>query len=411
MSSYSLLSPPTSPYHHIAGWGLYVHIPFCARKCPYCDFTVAVLRDPPEEPYIRALIQELDARAARYKTPPRTLYVGGGTPGLLQPHTVRLFGERLRERGMLDALEEFTVEFNPEQADDARLHAWKAIGATRISLGVQALHDDALKILGREHRPAQAYDTIRRVKTHGFSQLSVDFIFAVPGVLPHNTCQDLIGACACDEIDHVSLYELTVEPRTAFGVLRRQGRLPEPPEDHLLQQWHNLVSILAQNDFERYEVSSFARPQARAKHNAAYWVGRPYLGIGVSASSLMWDADTLISRPYPIVRQKNKLQLKGYLEQPLQGAHQERISWQDHVGELLIMAMRTRDGVDIKEIEHRFACAMPNTTTRLNDWEMQKYVIRDATRYAPTHKGMEIAESIAYDLLLALDQDVASLDV
>ena len=163
-----------------AGWGLYVHVPFCERKCPYCDFTVAVLRRRPELPYIEALWREYDARVDAYVGPLKTIYFGGGTPGLLVPESIDAWAEGARARMDIEALEEFTVEFNPEHMDDARLAAWRRAGATRISLGVQALHPHALQRLGRHHSVEDAVHAVERARAHGFEHISLDFIFAVP---------------------------------------------------------------------------------------------------------------------------------------------------------------------------------------------------------------------------------------
>lgn len=384
------------------GWGLYVHVPFCARKCPYCDFTVAVLRERPEGPYIDALWQEFDARADAYKGPLRTVYFGGGTPGLLLPESVRRWGEGMRARDLYKHLEEFTVEFNPEHADDARLQAWADAGATRISLGAQALHDDALQRLGREHRAedvARAVDAARRA---GFRHVSIDIIFAVPGVAPERTAEDLRQAIALPGVDHVSLYELTVEPRTAFGVQRRAGLLPELPDDGVLQHWRALCDQLEGAGFERYEVSNFAVPGARAKHNASYWHGRPYLGLGVSAASL-WvdDARGLVER------RRNRLQLRGYLQDPLDGAELEALTPAEHLGELLCMGLRSSDGLDLEALEARFARTLSTVRAQLERWVSDALIERKDGRYRPRRAALEIADTLALTLLEALDEDDA----
>lgn len=392
------------------GWGLYIHVPFCARKCPYCDFTVAVLRDRPEVPYVDALIVELDARRKQMSGPLRTIYVGGGTPGLLVPASVDRLGAQLRQRGLLDGLEEFTVEVNPEQADEERLAAWKRNGATRISMGAQALHPNALKILGREHEPHDVFDAIARAESAGFDHISIDFIFAVPGVKPARTLEDMQRAMTIPQIDHVSLYELTVEPQTVFGVLREKGELPPWPDDDVLEHWHALGTILASGGFERYEVSNFARKGGRAVHNASYWFGRPYLGIGVSAASFTWQTSDSSPRPTHIQRRTNRAQLRGYLKDPLGGATSEDLSWKEHLGELLSLGMRTQRGVNLPDLERRFGLPLPHVEERLAMWSTQGRAHRRGRGFESNEGGMEIADTIGVDLLHALDRDLSAFE-
>lgn len=395
--------------HDVDGWGLYVHIPFCARKCPYCDFTVAVLTHRPETAYIDALWQEFDARRAAYHGPLRSVYLGGGTPGLLLPASVQHFGEKLRERGLLQNLEEFSVEFNPEHANRERLQAWVEAGATRISMGVQALHRHALQTLGREHQPEDVFEAIARAKDAGFRHISIDFIFAVPDVSPAQTLKDIQQAVQIPGVDHVSLYELTVEDRTVFGVKRRQGRLPELPDEQVLLHWRALSDILESHGFARYEVSNFAQPEAHARHNASYWTGRPYLGLGVGAASLSWQAEERHTRPQAITRRTNRAQLKGYLQDPLSGAELETLPWDDHLGELLCLAIRTQAGIELPAMELRFQLAMPAVAEQLARWVQQGLAEREGASVRMRRDALEIADSLALDILNALDKDLSSL--
>lgn len=390
------------------GWGLYVHIPFCVRKCPYCDFTVAVLRDPPEEAYIRALWDEFDARALEKHGPLRTIYMGGGTPGLLKASSVRLFGEARRARMPDNTLDEFSVEFNPEHADEERLRAWVDAGATRISMGVQALHPEALKILGRQHQPHHVFEAIENARRAGFEHISIDFIFAVPGVKHAQTLRDIQRAVSIPGVDHISLYELTVEERTAFGVKRRRGLLPKLPDEQVLEDWRELSELLEAQGLQRYEVSNFARPNARGQHNAAYWTGRPYLGVGVGAASLAWEADEN-GRPRAIQRRQNRAQLRGYLQDPLEGAVIEQVTWEDHLGELLCLGIRTEPGLDLELLEARFGLALPAVEAELQLWRRQGLSGGAQRHYSMRRGAMEIADSLALKLLDALDKDLELL--
>lgn len=387
----------TPPSALLAGWGLYIHIPFCVRKCPYCDFTVAVLRHRPEHEYVHALIKELKTRAL--EGPLRTIYLGGGTPGLLEPSAVRALGEGLRATLDLTSLEEWSVEFNPEHADDARLAAWAEAGATRISLGVQALAPVSLTMLGRAHTAADVEAAIARANAHGFAHVSIDFIFALPGIAPSVIEDDLRRAVTFQGVDHVSMYELTVETRTVFGAQRRAGVLPELRDDEVIEHWRRLSAIVEAAGFERYEVSNYARPGGHARHNASYWYGRPYLGIGVGAASMTWEADG-------VGRRANRRQLRAYLEAPLEGYDHESIAWLDHLGELLTLGVRTRRGIDVEHLETRFSLPLPAVTHAAQRLVDAGLLLRNGRQFSSTNEGMEIADTLALRLLDALDDDI-----
>lgn len=382
---------------HEAGWGLYIHIPFCVRKCPYCDFTVAVLRNRPEADYVAAVLEELQARALT--GPLRTVYLGGGTPGLLEPDAVRALGQGIRAQHDTSGLQEWTVEFNPEHADDARLAAWIDAGATRISLGVQALAPASLALLGRPHAAADVLAAIARAKAHGFAHISIDFIFALPGIDPAVIEDDLRQAVLLDGVDHISMYELTVETRTVFGAQRRAGILPTLRDDDIVDHWRRLSAIVEGAGFERYEVSNYARPGGHARHNASYWYGRPYVGIGVGAASMVWENDG-------VARRTNRRQLRAYLAAPLEGADTEHIAWSDHLGELLTLGVRTRRGIDLAALEARFSLPMPQVQRAAEKLASTALLTQQGRHFAATNDGMEIADTLALRLLDALDLDL-----
>jgi putative oxygen-independent coproporphyrinogen III oxidase len=275
-----------------AEMGLYVHFPWCRHLCPYCDFPVAVAKgEPPHDAYAAAIAGELDARAADFDG--RTLvsiYFGGGTPSLWRPDCLAGVIDRATRAfaAAADALE-ITIEANPADCTPERMDAWRSAGIDRVSIGVQSLVPRELVALGRDHRMGDGGAAIAAARAAGFRSISADLILGIPdlhdGSLPPH-----VEAVARD-VDHVSIYELTIEDRTLFGKRAREGTLVALDGDTLASLYEGTHHALARLGFEHYEVSSYARAGHRAIHNSLYWRGADYLGLGVGAASLRRTAD------------------------------------------------------------------------------------------------------------------------
>lgn len=270
--------------------GVYVHLPFCERVCPYCDFAVLAARPlaaEVEDRYVAGVLAELAAR--RVDFPDRRLasvYLGGGTPSLFRPGSVaRLLGA-IREAfpEPADPPIEITLELNPSTVERARLPEFRAAGVTRLSVGVQSFDDAMLKRLGRAHRADAAHATLAAARAAGFDDLSLDLIFAGPGQTLDDLERDLDAVVAFGP-EHVSSYELTWEPETPFGRALADGRMAACEEDLAIEMTARLEARLGAAGLERYEISSYARPGRRARHNARYWQRQAVLGLGLSAHS------------------------------------------------------------------------------------------------------------------------------
>jgi oxygen-independent coproporphyrinogen-3 oxidase len=275
---------PTGPLG--ARLGIYVHCPFCTRRCPYCDFNVAVYRADRIDPFAAALVAEVDRYAAlpwAGRVPAVSLFFGGGTPSLLPPEAIAAVVAGARRGLGLTADAEVTLEANPEGLGADRLRAFRAAGVTRLSLGVQALDDGVLERLGREHGRAAARAAFAAARAAGFDNVSVDLIYGSPG-------QDLASfAATLDEVlgwapDHLSAYALTLEPGTLFG---RRAPADLPAEEVVVAQFEHLVARVAAAGLERYEISNFARPGFRSRHNLLYWHREEYLGLGPGAHAAL----------------------------------------------------------------------------------------------------------------------------
>jgi oxygen-independent coproporphyrinogen-3 oxidase len=327
--------------------GVYVHFPFCGVRCPYCDFAVDTRRELPHDAYADAVIAELAARRAWFDGagPLASVYFGGGTPGLWRADALGRVLEAARLAfGAPDARAlEITVEANPGEVDEASLRALRAAGVNRLSLGAQAFEDRLLRALGRNHDAAAVPAAVRAARAAGFETLSLDLIFAIPGQSRDDWRRALDAAVALAP-DHVSAYALTIERGTAFGALDRAGKLARPDDEEAAAMFEDAGAALAAAGLPRYEVSSYAAPARRARHNGLYWSGAPYLGLGASAASFRPLADGTGWRF------SNPRATDTYLAAARVGAvvprHVERRSAAELEDEALWLGLRTVDGLD-----------------------------------------------------------------
>ena len=279
--------------------GLYLHVPFCLRKCPYCDFASEPLDQagglPAARRYLDALAIELDLRAASGEfsgAEAETIYLGGGTPTVLPAEWLADILARLRMRFALAEDPEITVEANPGTVDEEQIAALLAAGANRLSLGVQSLSDDVLRTLGRVHSAAEAQAAIGAARAAGCADLNLDLIYGVPNQSLQDWRETLQRALDADA-EHISTYALSVEPGTPLAADIDAGRLPSPDDDLSADMYAAAADLLPASGYEHYEISNFARPNRACRHNRRYWANAEYLGLGVSAHShrggLRWN--------------------------------------------------------------------------------------------------------------------------
>ncbi len=330
---------------------LYSHIPFCSRKCPYCDFFSQVAGHGEIAEYCRLLYRHLELVRREYPQsgPLETIFFGGGTPSLLSAAqiagllatTERLFG--------FAADIEVTLEANPGTLAGADLAAYRSAGVNRLSLGVQALDDGHLQRLGRIHSAAQAVDSYRQARSAGFTNISLDLIFALPG-------QDLDDlrrqANALFDLrpEHLSLYGLTYEEGTPFGERYKRGELTDCDEDLYVEQYRLLHQLGEAAGYEHYEISNFARPGFRCRHNQVYWQQRGCLAVGCGAhgfSAQGWGQRFAIPSDLAVYREKIT---RGENPALLLEEH----SRDEAMSEYVYLALRTRDGVGLAAFEKRF---------------------------------------------------------
>ncbi|MGA3229139.1 MAG: radical SAM family heme chaperone HemW, partial [Candidatus Binatus sp.] len=273
-------------------FSLYVHIPWCQSKCPYCDFNSHAASSWPEAQYTRALISELEYRADT--TPSysgqriRTIFFGGGTPSLFDPKSI---GEIIDAANRVCGIEhdaEITLEANPGTVDLAKLGGMRAAGVNRISFGAQSFNDATLKFLGRIHSAGETRAAARMAHRAGFDRLNLDLIFAVPGQTVAEVLFDIESAAAL-EPDHISAYNLTFEEGTAFFTDLKRGRIKQLATDEQAAMYQTVREEIPRRGYAMYEISNYAAPGHEARHNLTYWRAQTYLGIGAGAHSYAGD--------------------------------------------------------------------------------------------------------------------------
>lgn len=327
--------------------GLYVHVPFCEVKCSYCHFAIDPRRpdDHRQERYVRAVLTEM---AAAEPGRADTLYFGGGTPSLLAASRLGRVVEQARGRFGLPDDAEVTVEANPRDLDEDGYRALRAVGATRLSLGLQTLDDGVLGEMGRLHTAADAFAAVRQARSAGFGSVSVDLILGWPGETVERWRRNLDGVRALAP-EHLSLYVLEVEGKTALSHRARQGRLDLPEEDLVADLYGETVHALEALGLRRYEISNFARPGFESRHNAKYWDDQPFLGFGLSAHSYRgdrrwWNHDTFVSY------------CAGVEECGGAGARagERRLGPRERAAEAAFTGLRRREGVDLAAFRQRY---------------------------------------------------------
>jgi len=329
--------------------GVYVHFPFCGVRCPYCDFAVDTRAEIPHEAYADAVIAELGARRAWFAGagPLASIYFGGGTPGLWRPAALGRVVDAVRAAfgGPLAAALEITVEANPGEVDEPHLRALRAAGVNRLSLGAQAFEDRLLRALGRNHDAAAIPAAVRAARAAGFEALSLDLMFGLPEQ-SRDDWRRALDAVVALAPEHVSAYALTIERGTAFGALDRAGSLPRPDDDAVAAMFEDAGAALGAAGLPRYEVSSYASPDRRARHNGLYWSGAPYLGLGASAASFRPLADGAgwrFSNPRATDTYLAAVAAGGGAVAPRQVEHRAAAELEN---EAVWLGLRTVDGVD-----------------------------------------------------------------
>jgi len=325
---------------------LYIHVPFCTRRCSYCDFAIAVRRQVPSQAYAEAVLREwadwqsheIWALSSRIET----VYFGGGTPSRLDPDAIARMLERIGHDRPIAENAEVTLEANPDDVTGAAARAWRAAGVNRVSLGAQSFDPAALSWMHRTHSAEQTGAAVETLRNAGMPDLSLDLIFGLPTAVRRDWPADLERALALGP-DHLSLYGLTVEDHTPLARWAARGEVPPVDEERYAAEFLEADVRLSSEGYEHYEVSNYARPGRRANHNSAYWRRAPYLGIGPSAHS-GWGSN----RRWNLREWSAYERAVGAGESPVAGT--ERLEPDAVELEELYLGLRTRDGVSLDRL-------------------------------------------------------------
>jgi oxygen-independent coproporphyrinogen-3 oxidase len=324
-------------------FGVYIHWPFCLSKCPYCDFNSHVRRVPIDEArFVRAFTAEIAATAAR--APGRvvsTIFFGGGTPSLMQPATVAAILETVAAHWRIAPDVEITLEANPTSVEAGRFRGYRAAGVNRVSLGVQALNDRALAELGRLHTAREALDAVG-IARGVFDRVSFDLIYARPQQTPQDWGNELKAALA-EAGEHLSLYQLTIEPDTPFAALHAAGKLKTPDDDLSRALYDTTLEICAAHGLQPYEISNHARPGAECRHNLVYWRAHEYAGVGPGAHGRL-DIGGI---RYATATEKRPEAWLTRIEGDGHGlVTDEPLTREEMADEFLLMGLRLAEGID-----------------------------------------------------------------
>lgn len=320
---------------------LYIHIPFCVKKCSYCDFLSAPATEQTKEAYMAALFAEIGGRAKDYKDRIVTsVFIGGGTPSLLSGDSIRQLMEHIREGFSLAPDAEITMEVNPGTVTTEKLTAFYAAGINRLSIGMQSAQEQELKILGRIHDFDGFCQVYREAVEAGFTNINVDVMSGLPGQTLTSYKDTLEKVLRLEPMpQHISAYSLIVEEGTPFAAMADRGELPLPEEDTERAMYEETIEVLAGYGFHRYEISNYALDGYECRHNVGYWIRRDYLGFGIGAASLIDN-----------VRFQNGRDLNAYLAHPLAcREEQQSLTTQEQMEETMFLGLRLIRGVSYPE--------------------------------------------------------------
>ncbi len=376
------------------GFGVYVHWPFCAAKCPYCDFNSHVRHQPvDQQAYVAAFLKEMATmRGLSGSASVTSVFIGGGTPSLMHPETVGTILNGIARHWHVPDGIEITLEANPSSVEATRFRGYRAAGVNRVSMGVQALNDADLRFLGRLHNVDDALKAIRLAREI-FPRMSFDLIYARPGQTIEAWEAELAAAIDL-AVDHLSLYQLTIEQGTPFFGLHKAGKLVVPDEETSANLYEATQDITAAHGMPAYEVSNHARPGAESRHNLTYWRYGDYVGIGPGAHGRL----TVGARKLATATIKKP---EDWLAAVTANGHgmnvDDELGREEQADELLIMGLRLREGIDLVRWQ--------GLSGRTPDHEKEDFLIRQGfierlgnSRLRCTPKGMLILDAVVADL-------------
>lgn len=363
----------------VKGLGVYVHIPFCRRKCAYCDFLSFACDKNGMDGYVSALIEEI--KSSEYKgRQVDTVFIGGGTPSMLCAEKIGEILDAIKENFNVETDAEITIEGNPDSLTFEKMTKYREYGVNRLSIGFQSLNPDILKTLGRVHTRERALEVFREAREAGFSNVNVDLIFGVPGddrAAFRKTLEEIVALGP----EHISAYSLIVEEGTEIFEKIRSGKLPEPDDGVDRDDYHFAVKFLENNGYLRYEISNFAKKGKESRHNTRYWKQEEYVGFGIGAASF---ADGR--------RFANADDFNAYVKGIRKLREDETLSHEEMMDEFMMLGFRMSNGPDFAEFSQKYGCnAFEIYREKLE--KLQKEGLLGAD-FRLTEKGFDFANKI-----------------
>lgn len=371
--------------------GIYIHVPFCKTRCIYCDF-YSTTRNDLTSRYTQALCQELRARKEYLSGEPiETIYFGGGTPSQLQEEHLTPIFNTLAEVYDLSQVQEVTMEVNPDDITEEYTRLLQQFPFNRISMGIQTFNDATLKLLNRRHNALQAQAAVRQLRQAGFRNISIDLIYGLPNETEAQWATDLQQALSL-HVEHISAYHLTYEEGTKLHELLRQHQVEEVSEERSLRFFSQLIDTLQDAGYEHYEISNFALPGYRSRHNTSYWKGIPYMGCGPSAHSFNRHS-----------REWNEASLTRYLEGMEAGIRpfeSEELNTDTRYNEYIMTALRTCEGISIPRITSSFGEKRKDYCLQAAIPHLKEQRLEQVGHHLRlTRKGIFLSDSLISDLM------------
>ncbi len=366
---------------------LYIHIPWCVRKCPYCDFNSHAVQDEgiPEAAYVQALLADLDSQLPHiWGRSIHSIFIGGGTPSLFSPDSIQTLLSGLRARLNLQPQIEITLEANPGTVDKARFAGFRQAGINRLSIGIQSLKDEALRALGRIHNRQQAIAAVEAAVHAGFERINLDLMFGLPQQSVDSALEDLQTGLALQPT-HLSWYQLTLEPNTLFY----RHPPPLPDDDRLWDMQIQGQTLLAKQGYEQYEVSAYARPGHRCQHNLNYWLFGDYVALGAGAHGKISHVQQQAVRRYSKLRHP-----RAYLEAPHHEQIAHELTAEDLRIEFMLNALRLPEGFERTLWTERTGLEWSAIEERMQAAIVQGWLVLSPTHIRPTAEGLRFLDEI-----------------
>lgn len=387
---------------------LYIHIPFCRRLCPYCDFhkVEAGPNGIPEPLYLQRLIEQLEQEVEHWNLSGRSLvscYFGGGSPSLLRPDFFAAFLQKVQSIFVTNDRFEVTMEGNPDDLSYQQLQQLNMSGVNRLSLGVQSFQPKILAALGRTHSPQKARQALQWAKTMGFPSLNIDLIFGVAGQSLDLLEKDLEEIVRLDP-QHISAYQLTVEPATPLASSVKSGKTVLPPEEEVVAMYHQIPQMLGEQGWPRYEISNYAKPGLESRHNLQYWRYGEFLGLGSGAVSFLrhWKLEIGNFKLENTVygkRWRTTRNLKKYLAGDWAYEEKEEIDLKTARGEFCMMGLRLAEGMDHQKFQENFGAPFSHYYSALYQHAIQqKWLIDEGDRLKLTEEGLLFSNQLFQEL-------------